>query len=265
MLLSDIIGEVSSAPIKKRSALVRALEVSLSTLSAREALPHAAEWYFENFVVEGTPDADSDYWASRITRAAAEELRALVPRFVVLFSELRSCNLVGNSGADWGYASLALMPDPVDVTFQDDVLRGLYETVRDSENEYHMRPDQICFYTFRRLPEDAVLQVRYEHESPDWRLGHQMMRIEIGSDDVVNYWPELGDDEEFNCVECELLADIASEIGLEHTLPMQLATFLAVLANAHSDQTPSWGGERGAGYFDEGNIPYVLGKLKDDD
>lgn len=87
-----------------------------------------------------------------------------------------------------------------------------------------------------------------------------MMRLVIDDDDVVTYWPAL-EDREFNFVDEELLAETCERLELRHVRPLQLATFLTVLAAANADHTESWGGRDGVFFFEEGNIPFVLNRL----
>lgn len=243
--------------------MVRAVETSLSSLAASNALPLAARWFLKAQTARGVPDAGDDFWASRITPKAAAELRKLVPRFVVLFAESRRCNLVGNSGAEWGYAALSLMPVPPDDALQPRLIGQLFAQVAAAKAAHDLRPDQLCAQALRRVPHRATLTVCYEHEHPDWRLGHLMMRLQIDDEDAVSYWPAL-DDTQFNYANLDTLSEACSRLALRHVLPLQLATFLTVLANATADHTESWGGEHGVNFFREGNLPFVLRQLADD-
>jgi hypothetical protein len=262
-LLQELSSFVATTAPERRAAAIRALEASLNLLNARVSLPHAATWFLENWTADEKP-ASEDVWASRVGPEAAAELRELVPRFVVLYGESQRCSLVGNSGAAWAYSALALLPAPPDETLQDRLLIELFEDVASRNSACEFQSDQICSRAYRCAPPDALLRIHYEYEDPDFRMGHSMMRLEIDLDDVVSFWPAL-DDAEYNFVDRETLSEICDRLGLRRVLPLQLAAFLTVAAAATADHTESWGGEQGASFFHDGNIPYLMKRLEADE
>ena len=242
------------------SNVFRAAEVYLSSLGMSAAIPRAAKWFIDRNTVADDSARKGGDWCYQFNHSAANELYELVPRFVVLYGENRHCSLVGNSSACWSFGTLALLPQPSNDQLQQTILQQLFDDVV-GLSEYESQPSYVCFRSKDLAPDDTLLTVRFEHEFPDTRLGHCMMRLEVDDNDAVNYWPCLDDDDEFNAFNSDLLTEKCEQIGLKHVGSLQLATFLSVLANANSREMKSWGGEQAEFFFDEGNLPYILNKL----
>lgn len=259
-LLRKLSAAVASNSAAKASSQLRAMDACLSVLNARLAMPNAVKWFLRDRLVEGRkPDKEDPFWWSHVTPEAARELRRLARRVVVLFNENRYCSLVGNSAAAWTYSALAVLPRPASDSLQASLLERLCDQVARVKNSHALEGDSLCYKALDLAPPETELQVRFTYENPDTRLGHSMMCLEVGNDQVVQYWPSL--DEEFNEVEEEVLAEACEKLKLQHTLPMQLATFFAVVAAAKSDGTENWGGFHGVWHFDEGNLPFVLNEF----
>lgn len=254
--LSDLITTTKESDV---GGMLRAFDASLNFLSSRVALTKAADWFLKNRTVDGPPDPNDDFWASRVSPDAAKELEQLIPRIVVLSAEHRHCSLMGNSAAMWAYSTFVILPEPADESLQSQLLDQLFEEVLSRKRAFDFRPEQICFQAYHRAPEKS-LAVRFEHEFPDVRLGHCMMRLEMDSQEAVLYWPQI-DDEEYNFVDLEFLTETCESLGLQHVLPMQLAAFLSVIGYATVDHTDAWGGKDGLFFFEEGNLPFVLRHL----
>ena len=246
-----------------RGTILRALDASVSLLNARVSLPRAAQWFLDSRAADGQPDENDNFWVTHVSHAAARELREIVPRAVVLHSEIRDCNLTVNSGARWVYSALALLAKSPDQSLLDRLLEQLFNEIVSIEGHHQFAPEHICDRACERSPQDAILRIRFEYECPDVRQGFSMMRLEFDShEEIIQIWPLL-DDPDANHVEMDELSEACERLGPKHVLPMQLATFLGVLSNAKADQKESWGGEMAVLLFED--IPHVMKRREDDE
>jgi hypothetical protein len=264
-LLTELAKLVTTTSRESQPAILRALDVCVSTLNARIALPRAAHWFLH--VAKPSPREEDP--PPPLTAAAIAELEALVPRFVVLFSEQRHGSLCGNTGAEWAHAALELLPEPPDEARLARDLELLIAEVIATKSTYQRQSSDLCSDAFYRNSHSrsALLHLRFTYECPNSIEGHSYTLLEVQNVcnyEVFHYWPAL-DGEDYNLFDASGVKEICDRLGLHHVGPIEFASFLMTLACATADEAESWayggdswGGQKGKQHED--SLRYMLKK-----